>query len=377
MAHVMDRCYPVTESSSNVMITDPSYSSSTYTTESESAEHLPNLSDITSFTFTPSSSTDAMCASLTHARSSSDSTCASLTHAPARSDSTNAMCAPLTHAPTRSDSSDAMCTPLTHAPPRSNSSDAMCTPLTHAPARSNSSDAMCTPLTHAPARSDSSDAMCTPLTHPPSRSDSSDAMCTSVAHDPNDAIMSTPKSENTRENTSNGHTSSFTHSHGLKPMSLFNSPSTGTMLFQRSPAPETEKDITIMCNISHLQHDEGDDTEQLIKTTLYKTKAAILISKVIKENHPALQEFDNLRSKLKAKMAKRQTPTHSEIKQYQKVLAQLHTVVTSCKDTLKRDTHEFEQEHYRRQGVFPQYSHFHKTLSLAKKLLITWKSFDI
>lgn len=76
-------------------------------------------------------------------------------------------------------------------------------------------------------------------------------------------------------------------------------------------------------------------------------------------------------------MAKRQTPTHSEIKLYQKVLAQLHTVVASCKDTLKKDIQEFEQEYYGPQEVFPRYSHLHETLSLAKKLLITWKSLDI
>ena len=199
----MDRFYPLAESSRNVMITEPSHSSST--------EPLPSLSD--TLTFTPSSSSDAMCI-------------------------------PLTDDPSRSDSSNAMQTPV-HGP-------------------SNPNDTL---LTDCPSGSS--------------------------------AIMSTPKSENTRENTSNAHAStpiSFTHSHGLKPMSLFNSPSTSTVSFQGPPAPETEKDITIMCNISesdisHLQQDEGDDTEQLVEPTyraLYKTKAAILISKVIKENHPAL-----------------------------------------------------------------------------------------
>ena len=73
--YVMDRRYPLAESSSNVMITEPSHSSST--------EPLPSLSD--TLTFTPSSSSDAMCIPLTDD--------------PSRSDSSNAMQTPPVHGP--------------------------------------------------------------------------------------------------------------------------------------------------------------------------------------------------------------------------------------------------------------------------------------
>lgn len=115
-------------------------------------------------------------------------------------------------------------------------------------------------------------------------------------------------------------------------------------------------------------------------TNVYKTKAAMQISQVVNAENPALHEFDKIRSILKAKMTKNQKPTLSEREIYLKELAKLHTAVISSRETLRKDVKEFEQEYYKHHRVFPEedeYCHLQKPLSIAKKLLVSWKSLHI
>ena len=68
-----------------------------------------------------------------------------------------------------------------------------------------------------------------------------------------------------------------------------------------------------MYDIRHLQQDEieGAETHRAptcTHTQQYKTKAAMLIAKTIKQN-PALEAYDNLRSTLKTKKEKANTHT--------------------------------------------------------------------
>ena len=65
-----------------------------------------------------------------------------------------------------------------------------------------------------------------------------------------------------------------------------------------------------MYDIRHLQQDEieGAETPTCTHTQQYKTKAAMLIAKIIKQN-PALEAYDNLRSTLKKKRRKANTHT--------------------------------------------------------------------
>ena len=283
-----------------------------------------------------------------------------------------------------SGSSDSLCTPLTDPP--TDSSDSLCTPLTDPP--TDSSDSLCAPLPTTP--SDSSDSLCTPLTDPPTGS--SIAWCSAMSASTTTANIA----------TSNGHPNPISSAastpisshHAQKPTRLFTSPPIGeqnlhtTAPSQESPATETEKDIALLWDITHLQQDETEDTELHIHvdvaptcTQEYKTKAAMLISKVVNKQNPTLKKFDNLRSILKAKKEKKQTPTLSEKELYQKLMAQLHTAITSSKDALKSDLRTFEKEYYKSHGVFPQqqvqYIQLRKLMNLAKQLLTTWHSFDI
>ena len=168
------------------------------------------------------------------------------------------------------------------------------------------------------------------------------------------------------------------HYKAMKPINLFTSSpagkenTVGSSL--ESTPPKEKKYAAVVCDIKHLE----DKSEEISNDTQYKTKAAILISKVVQHN-PALQEFDILRNSLKSKKMNKQKPTLSEQERYELLLAQLHTAVTSSKSVLKQNILKFENEYYTKHGVLPreeEYSHLRKSLNLAKKLLIAWNSFS-
>ena len=171
------------------------------------------------------------------------------------------------------------------------------------------------------------------------------------------------------------------HYKALKPTCLFTSSPNGeeettVSSLEASPPTTQKEDITLVCDIEHLQEDKDDET---CVPTQYKTKAAMLISKIVKQNL-ALQEFDILRNGLKAKKRNKEKPTPSEQELYELLLARLHTAVISSKYVLKQETKKFEQEYYKEHGVLPredEYSHLQKPVNLAKKLLASWNSFGI
>ena len=103
----------------------------------------------------------------------------------------------------------------------------------------------------------------------------------------------------------------------------------------------------------------------------------MLIGKVIDKHNPALKEFDDLRSNLKVKRAKKQAPTMSERELYQRLQAQLHIAVICAKAKLKSELRTFEKEYFKRHRALPQENPQQRQLSLAKKLLLTWNSFDV
>ena len=74
----------------------------------------------------------------------------------------------------------------------------------------------------------------------------------------------------------------------------------------------------------------------------FQTKAAKLIHKVIGLNS-YLSRFDVLQAKLKSKKLEKQKPTPTEMEEYIKLSAQLHTSVYSAKHTTRDDIKAFEK----------------------------------
>ena len=110
-----------------------------------------------------------------------------------------------------------------------------------------------------------------------------------------------------------------------------------------------------------------------------QTKAAKIILKVIGQNS-YLSKFDVLRAKLKSKKLEKQKPTPTEMEEYTKLSAQLHTSVLSLKHTTRDDIKVFEKDYHQTHCTFPdctnpEYRQLRKKLDLAKKLSGLWDSY--
>ena len=277
-----------------------------------------------------------------------------------------------------------LCAPLTNHP----SGDAIhvCASLANNP----SHNSLCAPLTDHP----SSESLCTPPTD--LSLGSSDSLNESQADPPSSYICSSPSPSMTTV-TSRGHTNSLTstpiaskpsYNESLKPTNLLTSfPVEKPALYtdfssQESCQPEREKDVSLMCDFTQLEHDASEGIQLCTEhkqSHEYRTKAAMLIGKIV--DNQALKEFDDLRSNLKVKRTQKQTPTLSERELYQRLQAQLHTAVICAKNKLKSELRAFEKEYFKSHGALPQKNPQHDQLqgqlNLAKKLLLTWNSFDI
>lgn len=136
-----------------------------------------------------------------------------------------------------------------------------------------------------------------------------------------------------------------------------------------------EETVSVEYEMEH----EPCDLEQ----SSYKSKAAILISKVIGQSEP-LVEFDHLRMELKKKVIEKRIPTPSEKAQYIKLLVRLEIKVQSIKSQLKAILKEYETSYYCKHGVLPpsrgedvEYNQQRHKLDKARKILTLWHKFEL
>jgi len=111
----------------------------------------------------------------------------------------------------------------------------------------------------------------------------------------------------------------------------------------------------------------------------FQTKAAKLIHKVIGLNS-YLSRFDVLQAKLKSKKLEKQKPTPTEMEEYIKLSAQLHTSVYSAKHTTRDDIKAFEKDYHQTHCTYPdcrnpEYRQLRKKLDLAEKLSGLWDNY--
>ena len=256
-------------------------------------------------------------------------------------------------------------------------------------------ETMCAPLSDQP----SGDGLCAPLSDQPSGS--SESLSEPLA-DPPSSYTCSPPSPSATTVLSKGHTnlnfsltstpiaSKLSHHTSLKPTSLFTSISTEKLSLctasssNESPEPEREEIVSLICDLTQLHQDMSKGTQLHVaqkQTHEFRTKAAMVIGQVIDKHNQALKQFDDLRSSLKIKRAQKQTPTLSEKELYQRLQAQLHTALICAKETLKSELQAFEKEYLKIHGSLPlknsHYVQLQRSLGLAKKLLLTWNSFDI
>lgn len=126
--------------------------------------------------------------------------------------------------------------------------------------------------------------------------------------------------------------------------------------------------ISINCDLQE-QHD-----------TQYKSKAATQLVKAMGKTQ-LLQDFDDLRSRLKNKKTTNEKITTSEREQYNTILAKLHTQLLSKKYKLKEEIKKIETETYFTQGNLPNTSSntslqtMHQDLHNVKKTITLWYKF--
>jgi len=136
---------------------------------------------------------------------------------------------------------------------------------------------------------------------------------------------------------------------------------------------QSNKDnVILLCTLDHFH--AADESPHS-----FQTKAAKLIHKVIGLNS-YLSRFEVLRAKLKSKKLEKQKPTPTEMEEYTKLSAQLHTSVLSVKHTTTDDIKAFEKDNHQTRCTYPdcrnpEYRQLHKKLDLAKKLSGLWDNY--